>query len=58
MDREYTEQDYINLLQLKHRSFPASESGNFDLNKYEQMIRKALHPNSNKVVNGQTNAKH
>ncbi|CAF1341274.1 unnamed protein product [Adineta ricciae] len=53
---EYTEQDYIHLLQLKHRSFPASESGNFDLNKYEQMIRKALHPN--KVVNGQTNAKH
>lgn len=53
---EYTEQDYINLLQLKHRSFPASESGNFDLSKYEQMIKKALHPNA-KMVNGQTHAK-
>jgi len=57
---EYTEQDYLNLLQLKHRSFPASESGNFDLNKYEQMIKRALHPNStlqNKTVNGQMNKK-
>ncbi|CAF0878814.1 unnamed protein product [Adineta steineri] len=58
---EYTEQDYINLLQLKHRSFPASESGNFSLDKYEQMIRKVLHPNAttqSKPVNGKTNAKH
>jgi hypothetical protein len=48
-------------LQLKHRSFPASESGNFDLNNYEQMIRKALNPNSttqNKIVNGQKSSKH
>jgi exocyst complex component 4 len=58
---EYTEQDYIHLLQLKHRSFPASESGNFDLNNYEQMIKKALNPNSttqNKIVNGQKSSKH
>ncbi|CAF3907618.1 unnamed protein product [Rotaria sp. Silwood1] len=51
---------YINLLQIKHRSFSASESGDFDLSKYEQMIKKALHPNStiqNKIVNGQMNAK-
>ena len=53
---EYLEQDYINLLQLKHRSFPASESGNFELSKYEQMIKKALNPNA-KLVNGQMNAK-
>ncbi|CAF3443862.1 unnamed protein product [Rotaria socialis] len=55
---EYSEQDYIHLLQLKHRSFPASESGNFDLTKYEQIVKKALHPNSatqNKIVNGQAN---
>ena len=55
---EYTEQDYINLLQLKHRSFPASESGNFDLSKYEQLIKKALHPNSTsqtKLTNGRAN---
>ncbi|CAF1622935.1 unnamed protein product [Rotaria magnacalcarata] len=50
---EYTEHDYIYLLQLKHLSFPASESVNFDLNKYEQMIKKALHPN--RVLNREKN---
>lgn len=56
----YTEQDVLHLLQLKHRSFPASESGNFDLHKYEQLIKKAFQPNSttqNKTINGQKNAK-
>jgi exocyst complex component 4 len=43
---EYGEQDYLHLLQLQHRSFPTSERGNFDLNKYEQLIKKALHPPS------------
>ncbi|CAF4882149.1 unnamed protein product, partial [Rotaria socialis] len=39
---EYTEHDYIYLLQLKHLGFPASESVNFNLNKYEQMIKKSF----------------
>jgi exocyst complex component 4 len=41
---EYAEQDYLNLLQLQHRSFRTSERGNFDINKYEQLIKEALHP--------------
>ncbi len=41
---EYAEQDYLNLLQLQHRSFRMSERGNFDINKYEQLIKEALHP--------------
>jgi exocyst complex component 4 len=44
---EYAEQDYLHLLQLQHRSFSSSERGNFDLNKYEQLIKNALHPKSN-----------
>jgi exocyst complex component 4 len=32
---EYTQQDYIHLVQLKPRIFPVGESGNFDLTKYE-----------------------
>jgi exocyst complex component 4 len=43
---EYTEQDYLHLLQLQHRSFRTSERGNFDLNKYEQLIKQALNPNA------------
>ena len=43
---EYAEQDYLHLLQLQHRSFPASERGNFNLNKYEELIKNALHPKS------------
>jgi exocyst complex component 4 len=43
---EYSEQDYLHLLQLQHRSCRESERGNFDLNKYEQLIKQALRPKS------------
>ncbi|UJR07853.1 hypothetical protein I4U23_012136 [Adineta vaga] len=42
---EYSEKDYINLLQLQHRSF-SNDRGNFDLNKYEELIRNILRPQS------------
>ncbi len=41
---EYSEQDYLNLLQLQHRSFRMNERGNFDIKKYEQLLKEALHP--------------
>ena len=41
---QYSEQDYINLLQLQHRSFLANDRGNFDLSKYEALIRNLLRP--------------
>ena len=41
---EYNEQDYLNLLQLQHRSFRTSERGNFDLDQYERLIKQALRP--------------
>jgi exocyst complex component 4 len=44
---EYGEQDYLHLLQLQHRSFSSNERANFDLNRYEQLIKNALHPKSN-----------
>ncbi|CAF1034598.1 unnamed protein product [Adineta steineri] len=43
---EYTEQDYLNLLQLHHRSFAAYDKGSFNLNKYEELIKNALNPKS------------
>ncbi|CAF0822807.1 unnamed protein product, partial [Didymodactylos carnosus] len=50
--QEYTETDYINLLHLKHRSFPATD---FDIKQYENMIKKALHPQSSAQKTTSTN---
>lgn len=39
---EYSEQDYLNLIQLFHRNLPSSET--FDLKGYEQAIKQVFHP--------------
>ena len=39
---EYTEQDYLHLLQLQYRS--SFEDEDFDLKQYEQLIQQAFHP--------------
>lgn len=41
---EYSEQDYLNLLKLEYRSFRVGERENFDLNRYEQLVKEALRP--------------
>ena len=41
---EYTEIDYLNLLQLQYRSLSTNEKENFDLKKYEQLIKQTLMP--------------
>ncbi|CAF1123910.1 unnamed protein product [Rotaria sordida] len=42
--QEYSEQDYLHLLQLQSRSLSSDERENFDLSKYEQLVKTAFNP--------------
>ncbi|CAF1246513.1 unnamed protein product [Rotaria sp. Silwood1] len=42
--QEYSEQDYLHLLQLQYRSLSSDEREHFDLSKYEQLVKTALNP--------------
>ena len=43
---EYTEQDYLHLLKLQYRSFPASQRENLNMNNYEQLIKNSFTSNT------------
>jgi len=46
--RIYSEQDYLHLLQLQYKSFVKHDRENFDLQKYKQLVKQALNPNTKK----------
>ncbi|CAF3461997.1 unnamed protein product [Rotaria socialis] len=51
---EYSEQDYLNLLQLQYRSLSVNEREHFDLSQYEQLVKEALHPQIMTSITGES----
>ncbi|CAF3096652.1 unnamed protein product [Rotaria sp. Silwood2] len=52
--QEFSEQDYLHLLQLQYRSLPANERENCDLSKYEQLVKIAFNPQIMSATTGES----
>ncbi|CAF2515124.1 unnamed protein product [Rotaria sp. Silwood2] len=52
--QEFSEQDYLHLLQLQYRSLPANEREHCDLSKYEQLVKIAFNPQIMSATTGES----